>query len=634
MRLVADLAAVLTVGTLLAAAALLPPRRVEGGSARSPIGTLGRSAHRCLRTASVSAVVCAAAALVEIVLTFSDFLGATPGDALDLTQLRSFVSQTTQGRALAVQVVLAVFVAVAAMLVVTPRGAAIVGLVALGAVMSPALTGHSAASDDHMLAVWSLLVHVVATSLWVGGLAALALVARQTTRPLAAAVPRFSRLALWCVIAVGASGLVNAWLRLGNWDEVLGSDYGRLVLAKIAALTVLTWFGWQHRRRSLPHLSGPGAGSVFLRLAALELLIMAATFGLAVGLSRTPTPVPSDVESAGDTAAQTLLGYPLPDAPTLARLVTGTHLDGFAITFVTLAAALYGAGLRSLLRRGDSWPKGRSLAWYGGLTVVLVVTCSGIGRYAPVLFSVHMVTHMTLNMLAPLLLVLGAPVTLALRTLPRDTRAGLLAALHSWPARVLCHPLVAAAIFVSSLYLLYFTPLFETLMRDHWGHILMEVHFLLAGTLFFWVLVGVDPGPRRPPYPFRILLLFVVMGIHAFFSVAIMSTSTVIAEGYYTALARPWGATLLDDQHVGGSIGWAFGEIPILLVLITMFVQWVRADERAARASDRAQDRAERAARSRAEAADNGDGDAPAVDALARYNEWLAALARTDEKER
>lgn len=144
--------------------------------------------------------------------------------------------------------------------------------------------------------------------------------------------------------------------------------------------------------------------------------------------------------------------------------------------------------------------------------MLLLVTCGGIGRYAAVAFSVHMVQHMVLNMVVPILLVLGAPVTLALRALPaRPAGAGLrgtlLAVLHSRVVSVLTHPLVAAAIFVSSLYLLYSSRLFGALMSSHWGHLAMQVHFLLAGALFFWVLVGVDPGQRRLPYSLRALLL-------------------------------------------------------------------------------------------------------------------------------
>jgi putative copper resistance protein D len=298
-----------------------------------------------------------------------------------------------------------------------------------------------------------------------------------------------------------------------------------------------------------------------------------------------------------------LLGYPLPAAPTLTGLLVGWQPDGFALLFVVVAAALYGAGLRTLGRRGDPWPLGRTLAWYGGLLVFAWATAGGLGRYAAVLFSAHMGAHMLLAMIVPILLVLGAPVTLALRTLPASRVEGepgprqlLLAVLHSRVARFLTHPLVASAIFVASFYAVYFTPIFETLMGSHLGHIAMEFHFLVSGALFFHVILAVDPSPRRLSPAARLWMLFVAVPFHAFFSVALMSSSRPVAAGYFASLHRPYATDLLADQRVGGGLSWAFGELPILAVLAAVFVQWVRADQREARRLDRAADRAEASA--------------------------------------
>jgi cytochrome c oxidase assembly factor CtaG len=224
--------------------------------------------------------------------------------------------------------------------------------------------------------------------------------------------------------------------------------------------------------------------------------------------------------------------------------------------------------------------------------------------------------------------VLGAPVTLALRTLPGPRVAGelgprqmLLAVLHSRVAKVVLHPLFAFALFVGSLYGLYFTPLFATLMRNHLGHVAMEFHFLTVGFLFFFVLVGIDPAPVRLPSIARIGLLFAAMPFHAFFSVAIMGGDTVLARGYFRALDRPYSTNLLGDQHLGGGIGWALGELPVLLVLGAVFVQWTRTDARDAARFDRDADRASRRAAS---------GNTPVDDELSRYNAYLASLAERD----
>jgi len=230
-----------------------------------------------------------------------------------------------------------------------------------------------------------------------------------------------------------------------------------------------------------------------------------------------------------------------------------------------------------------------------------------------------MTEHMVLSMLVPILLVLGAPITLALRTLPsqrddRGPREWLLSFLHSRPATVLAHPVVAGTIFVASFYVLYFTELFPSLMDGHWGHVAMNTHFVLSGFLFFWVLIGVDPGPQRPPHLLRVVILFAAMPFHAFFSLAVLTSTNVIASAYYTALERPYATDLVADQQLGGGIGWATGEIPILIVLITLFLQWRRSDARESRASDRQSDRAAR-------------GEVGGRDEHQDYNDYLKALA-------
>ena len=241
-----------------------------------------------------------------------------------------------------------------------------------------------------------------------------------------------------------------------------------------------------------------------------------------------------------------------------------------------------------------------------------------------------MIAHMLLSMVVPIGLVLGAPVTLALRTLPGPRVPGelgprqlLLAVLHSRVARVVMHPLVAFALFVGSLYVIYFTSLFPTLMSNHLGHVVMEFHFLAVGFLFFFVLVGIDPAPVRLPSIARIGLLFAAMPFHAFFSVAIMGGDTVLAHSYFRSLDRPYSTDLLGDQHLGGGIGWALGELPVLLVLGAVFVQWTRTDAREAARFDRDADRASRRAVS---------AGAPVDDELSRYNAYLASLADRDAR--
>jgi putative copper resistance protein D len=236
-----------------------------------------------------------------------------------------------------------------------------------------------------------------------------------------------------------------------------------------------------------------------------------------------------------------------------------------------------------------------------------------------------MVAHMLLGMIAPIGLVLGAPITLALRTLPqgrnseeRGVRAIALAVLHSRYSVILTNPITALALFDGSLFVLYFTDLFGNLMQNHAGHIFMNIHFILAGFLFFNVIIGIDPSPRKYPHILRIVILFGAMSLHAFFSIALMSETTLIDGGYYGSLRTAWLPDLLEDQNAGGTIGWAMGEIPILLALISTFILWMREDRRETVRIDR----------NEARLAAMGE-----PDELAQYNAYLNTLQQRDLKE-
>jgi cytochrome c oxidase assembly factor CtaG len=617
VRLLTDAAGIGTVGLLLTAAVLLPSRA----------GRLVGIAIRLTSWASWLAAAWVVAACAQVVLTLSDELGEGVGQALDPSVLRSFVTQIAQGQALTAQAAVALGVAVGCRYLLRSSGAGVMMLAALVGVLLPALTGHSGASSQHDIAVSSLMIHLVAASLWVGGLVGLVAVSFLDRRLLREAVPRFSSLALWCFVALAASGVANAWIRLLSPVDLLTTGYGRLVLAKVVLLALLGVAGRRHRTWTIPQLTGPRRAGAFVRLAVAELFVMFAAVGVAVALARTPTPVvvpPADLSSA--SPARVILGFDLPPAPTYLRLVTEVHLDGLFLALGLLMAVLYGIGLRRLRRRGDRWPVGRSLCWYLAIVLLTWATSGGLGTYSRVLFSAHMVQHMLLAMLVPVLLVLAAPTTLALRVLPArhgdpGPREWLVAILQSRVVGFLSNPLVAAPIFVAGFYGLYFTSLFGSLMGSHWGHVFMETHFLVSGYLFFWSLIGIDPGPRRLPFLGRLVVHLLVMPLHAFFNIAILSTTTVLAGQYFSSLHRPYQTDLLADQHLGAGIGWAMGEFPMLMVVVAIGVQWMRSDEREAARYDRRADRAE----------DSGD---TADDELAAYNRRLRRLAGLDAERR
>jgi putative copper resistance protein D len=489
------------------------------------------------------------------------------------------------------------------------------------------LTGHSAAGGSHDVATDSLVLHVLAASLWVGGLVAVVALAaaRGPDRGsgLATAVPRFSQLALVCWVVLAGTGIVNALTRIAP-GALFGSYYGGLLLAKAGALLALGTLGALHRGRTVGPASR-GEPRALLRLGGVEILLMLATIGLAVALGRTAAP---DDGSGAPSRTEALIGYDLDGPPTLARLLFDWRFDLILGSAAIVLAVVYLLGVRRLRHRGDAWPVGRTLGWLAGCATLLLATSSGIGRYGPAMFSVHMGEHMILSMLVPILLVLGAPVTLALRALPPAGRSGppgarewLLAAVHSPPARWLTHPLIALPLFVGSYYALYFSGLFPAALPEHGAHLLMNVHFLLVGSLFFWPIIGIDPAPRRLPPVARLGIVFASVPFHAFFGVALMSGTTVIGSDFYRALALPWVPDALQDQRLGGGLAWASGELPLLLVVIALLIQWSRHDERSARRDDRRADH-------------DGDSDLNAYNAMLRRlaTETRPSVAESNEE--
>jgi putative membrane protein len=299
-----------------------------------------------------------------------------------------------------------------------------------------------------------------------------------------------------------------------------------------------------------------------------------------VQLADLPTPVLAD----GDTVLP-------PFTP--AVIFTQLHLDSLVAVLLLIAAALYGYGVYRLRARGDSWPAGRTAAFVlGGLGSIAAVTVSGIEAYDDSLLSVHMVQHMVLSMIGPIFLALGAPVTLALRTLRSRPRKTLLAVLHSRVVRVLTFPLVAFGLFVANPFVLYFTGLYRQSLEHAWLHEWVHVHFVVTGCLFFWPLVGLDPLPNRWPYPGRALLMVLSVPFHTVLGLTIMQSRTLLGGDWYPNLHLSWSDPW-TDQVVAGGILWAGGEIVSITLLGILVVQWVRQSEREAKRIDRALDRAE-----------------------------------------
>ena len=594
-----------TIGTLLSAALFIP--NVDGA--------LSDSAHRVKKLASLLATLWFLTTLIGIILKISQILDISIIESLDRATITSFLTQWDLGKAMFAQLVGILIVVAALPLIKRALPLLIFTLISIAVLVIPIFQSHAAASGSHSLAIGALVVHVAAISLWVGalfGILATPVEVRIT------ALYRFSALALWAAILVSLSGVATAWTRLKSSDT-WNSQYAYLVIAKVIFTIALLAMGYANRKR----LESRDAIKLqeLLRLIGVEAMVMVGVVLMGSWLSQIQPP-------SGDfsqiTPAELVVGMKTPPAPTVMNLFKLYNPDALMIVLLVVAVALYIKGVSILKSRGDTWPVGRTIAFACGIALIDFATSGGLGVYALFSFEYHMIAHMALGMIAPIGLVLGAPITLALRTLPqsrdgkeRGVRAFAVTALHSRYSVFLTNPVTALIIFDGSLFALYFTDLFELLMGNHAGHLFMNIHFILAGFLFFNVIIGIDPNPRKIPHIVRIVILFCAMSLHAFFSVALMSGSTLIDGGYYGSLRTPWITDLLADQKAGGSIGWAMGEIPILLALIATFILWAREDKRETIRIDRNESRL----------AAKGE-----PDDLAQYNAYLNRLHERESK--
>jgi putative copper resistance protein D len=534
-----------------------------------------------------------AVAIVMVVVQAATDAGVPATRVLGSGQLGSAVgaSETTRG-----WVAVAVFAAVLTLvsrLTVRWEWHVVMLIPAILGVVAVPVTGTAGQGADHDYTTSTVIVFALAVAVLTG------------LKVTAAALPVDEGMRYRCRIVSVAAGAVallygGLLLALQAGSAVFGSGYGRLGLLAAAALLS----GW------ILDLRGRPARALAVASALTAVIAVAATSAMAVM-------TPPRLSAAQPTVWDVLLGYELSGAPTVQRLLTFWRFDTFLGALALVLAAGYVIGVVRLRRRGDVWPTGRLVSWLAGCAALVAATCSGVRAYGSAMFSIHMVEHMTLNMFAPVLLVLGAPATLALRALPTSgsahpgPREWLLRFIHSPFTRFLSNPVTAFVLFVGSLYLVYFTPLFDTLVRYHWGHEFMGLHFLITGYLFYWGIIGIDPGPRRLPFIGRLGLLFAVMPFHAFFGIAMMTGTSPVGGDFYRGLALPWVPSLTDDQHLGGAIAWGASELPLLMVVIALITQWARQDRRDATRSDR-----------HASAQYGGDDD------LVAYNAMLQELAR------
>jgi cytochrome c oxidase assembly factor CtaG len=581
------------------------------GARPDAAGKIDAGVYRAHLLVQRAAVAWAVIAAVMVAVTAADGSGAGIGRLLATGAVWDVITALEQPRAWIVVVLCAALAAVPSLrwlgqcLLLVP---ALIGIVAVPVV------GNAGQGPNHDYGTSCVIVFWVAVAVWLGVKASCV---NSIGRPGEVAAvrsdpvlrQRLAQLQVVCgAVALGYGAVLLGLLLPARF--VFTTGYGQLAVAA----TVLVAASWAVDVWTLLRLRRDP-----VRLGAVAGVLTSVTLvGAVAVISAMATRTAPGLLAHKFTAWDVLLGYQLPDPPNAIRLLTIWRFDPLIGVGAIVAAIVYVAGVLRLRRRGDRWPLAKTLCWLGGCAGLLIVSSSGLRAYGSAMFSVHMVEHMSLNMFLPVLLVLGTPVTLALRALPSagpgsppGPREWLLRLIHSRLTRFLAHPVVAFLLFVVSLYLVYFTPVFDTLARYHWGHELMSIHFLMTGYLFFWVIIGDDPGPRRLPFLARLGLLFAVMPFHAFFGIATMTMTSLIGGTFYRYLGLPWLPDLNHDQWVGGAIAWASSEVPVIIVVVVLVAQWARSDRREANRTDRRAD------------GDYGD------DELAAYNAMLAELART-----
>lgn len=266
--------------------------------------------------------------------------------------------------------------------------------------------------------------------------------------------------------------------------------------------------------------------------------------------------------------------------------LTVWEFDGLVAGIILVAGIAYAVAVLRLRKRGWRWPPARTCAFFSGVFLIVLATQGFVGAYDTTLFSIHVVQHLILAMAAPLLIILGEPFKLAIQGSGRPLQREIVRLLNSRTVEVLTRPLLVWALYAGVMFGYYFTPLYDLSLSNDLVHESIHVVFLTAGTLFFWMVLGDDPGRRKIGYPARILALLAAMPFHAFLGMALLTATAILGADHYESLARAWGPTLESDQQAGGALMWIGGGLVTLAALLIVIWKWWRAELRAGRRFD------------------------------------------------
>jgi putative copper resistance protein D len=284
-------------------------------------------------------------------------------------------------------------------------------------------------------------------------------------------------------------------------------------------------------------------------------------------------PVPAEPP----TAVSLLLGWTFEPLPTLGMVV--------AVWWWLWAVRRVDAA-----HPANPVPRRRTVAFLAGMLALAFALLSGIGLYDTALFSIHMVQHVLLMLVAAPLLALAAPITLILRvSSPETRRRWVLPVLHSRAMRILGHPVTAWLMFAVMMWVVHFSPLFNASLEDPLLHDVEHVLFLTGALFFWWPAVALDPAPYRLNHPARIGYLFTQMTQNTFLAFVILNATEVLYP-HYATVVRPWGMAVLDDQRLAAGIMWITGDAVFLTAMIAVFWGWMRAEARDQARADRRAD--------------------------------------------
>jgi len=293
----------------------------------------------------------------------------------------------------------------------------------------------------------------------------------------------------------------------------------------------------------------------------------------------------------GSVVAHGAVNVGPPDAASLALAWTWEPLPTVGLL---VAAALWLVAVRRVNRAHPSnpVPRARTAAFLAGLFAIALALISGIERYDTVLFSVHMVQHILLALVAAPLLTLGGPITLLLRAVsPETRRRSILPVLHSRVVRALSFPVVTWVLFAGFMWAAHFSPLFDAALENPLVHDFEHALFLATALLFWWPAVGSDPSPWRMNRAVGVIYVFLQMPQNTFLAVALLSARSPLYR-HYATLVRPWGPTPLADQQTAAGIMWLVGDVLFLSVILLLVAAWIRHEERRTASEDRRADAA------------------------------------------